>query len=70
MVDVRDVDPHAIPLVIQPAHEGEVDERAVPVVAVELVRLVRVVGQVQVLVSVVVVVEEDATHAHSGVEGS
>ena len=70
MVDVRHVHAHAIALVVQPRHEGQIQERAVPLVAVELVGLVGIVGQVQVLVPVVVVVEENASHADARVEGA
>ena len=70
VVDVGDVHAHAIPLVVQSRHEGQIQKRAVPLVAVELVGLVGVVGQVQVLVSIVVVVEEDASHANPRVEGA
>ena len=70
VVDVSDVHTHAVALVVQPRHEGQIQERAVPLVAVKLVGLVGVVGQVEVLVPVVVVIEEDASHADARVEGA
>ena len=70
MVDVRHVHAHAVALVIQTGEEGQVDERPVAAVAVEFVGLVGVVGQVQILIAVVVVIEEDAAHAHPSVQGS
>ena len=68
MIDVSDINAHAVPLVIQAREVSKVVESSFPIVAVEFVGLVGVVRQVKILIAVVVVVEENAAHSHSGVE--